>query len=318
MVDTVAEIQEAVADPETFLQELAKSAGPAAKRFAIAKLRPKLEPRIHEQGLEWTDVVSALEMVDEPNELRALLTEPDAWTHLAELGGTVATKILLAKLRPKLEPLVTKQGLVWADVLLTLDELTHAELEEALKAPKDFFVWLSTDTGEAAKRLLIALLRPVLALRLRSGQTWESVVEVLEDHGVEELRNILQDPGAFLKQLQTQQPEPPPPTAGLRVPIMAVMAAHNNQRLASADATAAGGNYGSSGSPDRVSRRSGVFDLDEAANRVSDFFESMDGARGRAMGTALKVTKHVGWLWMEAIESLSGPMMRILISMYQV
>ena len=57
------ELQAALQDPTAFLERLAESMGPAAKKIALAKLRPRLEPLLEKQGLEWADVVPALEEV---------------------------------------------------------------------------------------------------------------------------------------------------------------------------------------------------------------------------------------------------------------
>ena len=43
-IDSVGELQEAVDDPVAFVEKLAKASGPAAKKLAIMRLKPKLEP----------------------------------------------------------------------------------------------------------------------------------------------------------------------------------------------------------------------------------------------------------------------------------
>ena len=58
---------------------MAVSTGPAAKKLAIAKLRPKLEPALTKQGLAWADVALALDAVDSPQELRAAVQDPSAF-----------------------------------------------------------------------------------------------------------------------------------------------------------------------------------------------------------------------------------------------
>ena len=63
-IDSVGELKEAVADPEAFLARLADASGPAAKKLAIMHLKPKLEPHLRDQGLEWADVLPVLETVD--------------------------------------------------------------------------------------------------------------------------------------------------------------------------------------------------------------------------------------------------------------
>ena len=71
-VDSLEELQNALADPKAFLESLANSMGPAAKKIAIAKLRPKLEPYLKKNGLTFEDVVPALEQVRVGAEHRSL------------------------------------------------------------------------------------------------------------------------------------------------------------------------------------------------------------------------------------------------------
>ena len=60
----MGELQKALTDPVTFLggfdpvsllKRLEQSLGPEAKRFAIAKLRPKLTKELLKQDLQWKE-----------------------------------------------------------------------------------------------------------------------------------------------------------------------------------------------------------------------------------------------------------------------
>ena len=53
LVDSLEELQAALEDPDGFLTKLASAAGPAAKRFLVAKLRKPLEPIAMSKGLVW-------------------------------------------------------------------------------------------------------------------------------------------------------------------------------------------------------------------------------------------------------------------------
>merc|ERR1719214_370317 len=75
-VDTIEELQAAVANPSEFLENLARSTGPAAKKYAMMKLRPKLKPHLEKQGLTFEDVRPALEQVDTIAELQAAVENP--------------------------------------------------------------------------------------------------------------------------------------------------------------------------------------------------------------------------------------------------
>merc|ERR1719409_2629985 len=77
MVDSVEELQEALADPPGFLEKLATELGPeVAKKIVIAQLKPVLEPHLKKRGLTFEDVRPAIEMVDSVEELQAGLADP--------------------------------------------------------------------------------------------------------------------------------------------------------------------------------------------------------------------------------------------------
>jgi hypothetical protein len=54
------------------------ASGTAAKKLAIMHLKPRLEPYLQAQGLEWADVVPVLETIDSIEELRAAFDDPEA------------------------------------------------------------------------------------------------------------------------------------------------------------------------------------------------------------------------------------------------
>ena len=119
--------------------------------------------RVHQQGLQWSDVQPMLESVDTQDELRQALDDPESFLKklLAGAGGQVAKKLLLSKFKPLLEPYMRKQSLTWADVEPALELVdTLAELEEASSNPEAFFQKLLKGGGPAARRMLIAQLRP--------------------------------------------------------------------------------------------------------------------------------------------------------------
>ena len=55
LMDSVDELRRALDDPAGFLKNLERSVGPEAKRFMIAKLRPKLAEKLQNHGLRWEE-----------------------------------------------------------------------------------------------------------------------------------------------------------------------------------------------------------------------------------------------------------------------
>ena len=80
------------------------SLGPAARRFLLAKLKPRLSASLGAHGLSWEEVQPALELIDSAEELREALEQPEAFLRrlapeLASAMGPAAKRFLLAKLK---------------------------------------------------------------------------------------------------------------------------------------------------------------------------------------------------------------------------
>lgn len=168
LIDTIEELQEALDNPEAFLTKLASASGPAAKRFLVAKLRPKFEPMLKERGMLWDDVLLALEAVDSFEELQQALEDPAALVDmLAASLGPAATRFLIAKLRPTFEVAVAKLGLAWNDVLPVLEKVdTFEELEKALEDPVQFLQSLAGCAASACSSDLCSSMHVLMLCRM--------------------------------------------------------------------------------------------------------------------------------------------------------
>ena len=184
LVDSLAELEEALKNPDAFFKKVLQRAGPAARRMLIAQLRPPVEPVLHDQGLQWSDVQPLLESVDSQKELQQALKDPASFLKklLAGAGGQVARKMLLIKVKPVVEPYLQQQGVIWVDVQPALELIASLrQLEEALSNPQVFFKKLLQEGGPVAKRMLIPQLRPCVEPRvLRQGLQWSDVRPMLE------------------------------------------------------------------------------------------------------------------------------------------
>merc|ERR1711865_1018933 len=88
-IDSVDELKAAVADPGAFLSRLSDLGGPAAVRLLIAMLKKPMVPVLAERGLDWRDVLPALQLVDSMDELKAAAADPAAFLlqHLVISGS---------------------------------------------------------------------------------------------------------------------------------------------------------------------------------------------------------------------------------------
>ena len=55
LIESEDEFRKALNDPAGFLKKLHQEEGPEAKRFMIAKLRPKLTENLQNHGLQWEE-----------------------------------------------------------------------------------------------------------------------------------------------------------------------------------------------------------------------------------------------------------------------
>jgi len=105
---TVELLQQCVKDesPEPIMEELAKASGPLLKKYLIGKLRPRLEPRLNQDGATWNDFVEvvdaiAVEILKECAETERIEPILDI---LSGYSGPIALKIWIGKLQPTLSP----------------------------------------------------------------------------------------------------------------------------------------------------------------------------------------------------------------------
>ena len=72
-----------------------------------------------------------------------------------------AIKLLVARLKPKLGPLLKQQQLDWSDVLPALELIdSRQELQAAMDEPEAFLTRLADAATPAAIKLLVARLKP--------------------------------------------------------------------------------------------------------------------------------------------------------------
>ena len=179
LIDSRTELERAISSPETFLENVLKAGGPAARKLLIAKLRHPLQPHVEKLSLTWEDVQPALELVDSLAELKEASSNPKAFFEkLLKGGGPAARRMLIAQLRPRLEPLLSQQGLQWSDVQPMLASVdTQAELQQALANPESFLMQLLAGAGgQVARKLLLPKLKPHLEPYLQERSlTWADV-----------------------------------------------------------------------------------------------------------------------------------------------
>jgi hypothetical protein len=202
---TMETLMEAMQHPRQFAKELKSSASPLGRRLLLARLKPKVEPRLKQFELSWEDVMPAIEMVDSFEKLKAALENADEFMMgLVSAAAPMVRTRIVKRVRPNLEPLLERRGLPWEAAVPMLQQIASLDaLREAISDPEAFVRDLADAGGPAARAFLLAKLRPELEpIFQRRGLAWADALSVIElVDSVEELRAAVDDPEAFLAQL---------------------------------------------------------------------------------------------------------------------
>ena len=142
LIDSMEKLQQAVTEPEAFLEELQQEGGAIGMRIALVNAKKALSMPLEKAGLDWEDVESAIEAIDSIEELQQAVADPDAlFDKLEQVGGTAATKVakkrLLARLKTLLEAGLKKLGRTWDDVDKALAAVEDVEALRSLLAEPD-------------------------------------------------------------------------------------------------------------------------------------------------------------------------------------
>ena len=173
---------------------------------AMAAVRKVLEPVLKAKGLVWEDASPALELMDTVDEVTAAVQDPESFLEqLAQASHPLAVKIVLSKLRPVLEPVLSTHGLTWEDVRPVAELLTADELTSAVDRPEVFLEDLVQKSEPFAKAAAISKLQAVLEPLLMDthGLTWDDVLPALRlATTLEELSKAIEEPTAFLMKIK--------------------------------------------------------------------------------------------------------------------
>ena len=100
--------------------------------MSLRSLHPKLEPGLIKKGLMWNDALPVLDGIT-IELLQQSVKDGIIMEKLLDASGPLLKKYLIGKLRPKLEPRLKKEGLVWEDALPVLDGITIELLQQCVK-----------------------------------------------------------------------------------------------------------------------------------------------------------------------------------------
>eukprot|EP01051_Picozoa_sp_SAG22_P010826 SAG22_NODE_996_length_6115_cov_59.761303_1_plen_1780_part_01 len=176
------------------------------KKAALKVGRPLLEPLLQRRGLDWAAAEKAVSKITSVNDLQNATEDPETFiTFVLGLCVKAASTLALARLRPALEPLLSKQGLTWEAALPALQLLDSVEeISAAVEAPEKFLQKLMVAAGPVAIRLALSKLQPQIEPLLAKHElSWEAALPALEKAAgsVAVVEAASQDPAAFVEKV---------------------------------------------------------------------------------------------------------------------
>ncbi|CAE8688247.1 unnamed protein product [Polarella glacialis] len=155
-----------------------------------ALVEPTVEPLLKDSGLDWSDIKPLLGELDNIGDIQDIISR-DFLFSLAEKFKPLAKKLLAAKLRPKLEPLLKAKGLSWHDFLEALDGFE--KFQEAIADPEKFVMpFLQLALARAVAKLLRPQLEPWLKDK---GLPWDDFLKALDSF--KKFQEAMADPVQF-------------------------------------------------------------------------------------------------------------------------
>lgn len=203
--EILEKLQDALADPSPFLEEIAGSSQALAKKLAILRLRKQLEPLLGRAGCDWSDVESLIKAC-EADELTAALSDPaEFFDKLAETSDVLNRKLARGRLKLALEPVVLAQGLDWNCVQPAIDTIRDVNLlNSAISDPGAFLEIMAEANEPLNQKLAIARLKPELEpLVVKDALAWSDVEPALcSIDNIEILTAARTDPTEFFSALK--------------------------------------------------------------------------------------------------------------------
>ena len=141
---------EAVFDDDGAPKAIADRAAAAAEEEESEEHRPKLEPIAKKHGVAWTDIQLALRQFGVPPAEHSALFIEQVIAEVIAGNGRASKKLLRAKLRRQLEPMVMRRQVLWSDFVALLDRIDRCqELRDGAANPQAFFERLLATAAES-------------------------------------------------------------------------------------------------------------------------------------------------------------------------
>ena len=189
-LDTMQELQAALADVEAFLMNILE----ASVSALIILLKDRLRDYCKQKELPWDAIEPAVEELDTAAEIQAAIADIESFLMRA-LAASISSLIIL--LKSKLRPYCEANRLPWVMIEPVIDELdTAAEIQSAIADVDTFLMKILATSAEALVLLLKGKLRPICEAR---GLPWYLVEPAIDElDTAEEIQAAIADIDGFL------------------------------------------------------------------------------------------------------------------------
>jgi fructose-specific component phosphotransferase system IIB-like protein len=197
-IDTVEEVERAVADPDALLDRAAAIAREAVIEHLASKVKATIRPMVEKRGWPWEPVEKILEDIDTPEELQVVMSDVDGF--LKKVSSILIDE-LMVKAKAMVQPCVEARGWPWPPVEKVLEEIDTPEKLQAVVADVDGF--LKKVSSVVIDELMVKAKAMVQACVEAREWPWPPVEKVLEEIGsVDELQAAMADPETFLGKMK--------------------------------------------------------------------------------------------------------------------
>jgi hypothetical protein len=203
-IDTVEEVERAVADPDALLDRAAAIAREAVIEHLASKVKATIRPMVEKRGWPWEPVEKILEDIDTPEELQVVMSDVDGF--LKKVSSILIDE-LMVKAKAMVQPCVEARGWPWPPVEKVLEEIGSVDELQAARADPETFLGKMKDIALEAvmAKARTTLRRHARTMLKQYDISWELVEEHLDKiDSPKELEAIVAHPEVFMQQIATK------------------------------------------------------------------------------------------------------------------
>tara|TARA_B100000900_G_scaffold330989_1_gene291591 strand:- start:29 stop:2101 length:2073 start_codon:yes stop_codon:yes gene_type:complete len=207
IITDINKIQKGLDNPNEFVLDLLDKMDFQGTEILVENLHKKIGPVLEkEYNLSWNEVKPSVEMIANTQNIYKILDDPNAFImDLIDTAKPIGKKVIISKLRPKIEDMLKEYNLEWEGELQPAIELLTdiPNLQKSLDNPDVFITELVNKAGPVGKKMIISNLRTQIEPMLDTyNLSWDEILPAIELFAdLESLQNALDNPELFIEEL---------------------------------------------------------------------------------------------------------------------